>query len=120
MNETLSRLFSKARKTGGAIAYGAGQQAAMLTDRACRGARMVRLKASVHSQLRTVGQMLYDTHAGHPADSEELLDQLRRIDTLNDEIARCRSPAVPHLRRRRPSRRPLLPSVRPEAVNNAA
>ena len=74
MNETLSRLFSKARKTGGAIAYGAGQQAAMLTDRACRGARMVRLKASVHSQLRTVGQMLFDT--------------------LNDEIARCRSGAA--------------------------
>lgn len=78
MNETLSRLFSKARKTGGAIAY---------------GARLVRLRASVHSQLRTVGQMLYDTHAGHPTDSEELLDQLRRIDTLNDEIARCRSGA---------------------------
>ena len=94
MNETLSRLFSKARKTGGAIAYGAGQQAAVLTDRACRGARLVRLRASVHSQLRTVGQMLYDTHAGHPADSEELLDQLRRIDTLNDEIARCRSGAA--------------------------
>ena len=93
MNETLSRLFSKARKTGGAIAYGAGQQAAVLTDRACRGARLVRLKASVHSQLRTVGQMLYDTHAGHPADSEELLDQLRRIDTLNAEIARSRSGA---------------------------
>ena len=48
MNETLSRLFSKARKTGGAIAYGAGQQAAML----------------------------------------------RRIDTLNDEIARCRNGAA--------------------------
>lgn len=94
MNETLSRLFSKARKTGGAIAYGAGQQAAVLTDRACRGARLVRLRASVHSQLRTVGQMLYDTHAGHPADSEELLDQLRRIDTLNDEIARCQSSAA--------------------------
>lgn len=90
MNESLNRLFSKARHTGGAIAYGAGQQAAILTDRARRGARLVRLKASVHSQLRTVGQMLYDTHAGHPADSEQLLDQLRRIDTLNDEIARCR------------------------------
>ena len=31
MNETLNRLFSKARRTGGAIAYGAGQQAAVLT-----------------------------------------------------------------------------------------
>ena len=28
MNESLNRLFSKARRTGGAIAYGAGQQAA--------------------------------------------------------------------------------------------
>lgn len=90
MNESLNRLFSKARRTGGAVACGAGQLSAVLTDRARRGARLVHLRASVHSQLRTVGQMLYDTHTGRPADSEELLDQLRRIDALNDEITRCR------------------------------
>lgn len=95
MNETLNRLFSKARRTGGAIAYGAGKQAAAATDRVRRGARLVRLRASVHSRLQTVGQMLYDTHSGRPADSEQFLDQLRRIDTLNDEIARCRGTSSP-------------------------
>lgn len=98
MNKTLHQLLSAAQHTAGAALYGAGKQAGALAQQARRGARLVSLKASVHARLRTVGQMLYDTHSGHPADSEQLLQTLQEIDTLNEEIARCR-PDRPDLRR---------------------
>ena len=57
------------------------------------------LRQEVKLQLQAVGAMLYATHCGKPSDSEVLLEKLRVIDGLEEQI-RALSTRAEELRRR--------------------
>ena len=56
------------------------------------------LRRSIDAALQDLGQLLYDTHTGHPRDSEVLLAKMEEIDGLKSRLRaleRQRRPACP-------------------------
>ena len=93
MDEKLQNILDCVRNTAAVItdtaadvAYGAGTAARDLLSVGKLNARLAERKASVHTELRHVGEMIYATHTGSPTDSDILLAKLQEIDALHAEI----------------------------------
>ena len=94
MDEKLRELQEKARQTcrrassaAADAAYLASHQAVRLMDSAKLRLRLVELENRRDRELRRVGELVYATHTGDPTDSEALLEQLRTVDGVNEQIA---------------------------------
>lgn len=94
MDERLQALLDSVQKTAATVgdtaadaAYGVKTKATQLLSVAKMNIRLMDLKTEVNAQLREVGELIYATHTGDPTDSEVLLEKLRGIDGLNDQIA---------------------------------
>ena len=72
--------------TAADAAYDLSAKAAELLTAGRRNVRLAELEASVLTELRHVGEMIYGTHTGHPTDSEVLFAKLQEIDALYEEI----------------------------------
>lgn len=95
MDEKLQNLLDGVRETivefSGAAAVAAMDATARARDLLSVGKLNVcltELETSVLTELRHVGEMIYATHTGKPTDSEVLLEKLREIDGLYEQI-RC-------------------------------
>lgn len=94
MNEKLTALLDLARITAvqagdvaADIAYGVGKKSCELLSVAKLNIRIADRKAEINSALREVGEIMYATHIGIPADSDVLVRKLQEIDALKAEIA---------------------------------
>ena len=94
MDEKLRELQEKARQTcrrasaaAADAAYLASHQALRLMDSAKLRLQLAELEGQRDRELRRVGELVYATHTGDPTDSEQLLEQLRAVDGVNDQIA---------------------------------
>ena len=94
MDEKLRDLQEKARQTcrrasaaAADAAYLASHQALRLMDSAKLRLQLAELEGQRDRELRRVGELVYATHTGDPTDSEQLLEQLRAVDGVNDQIA---------------------------------
>ena len=72
------------------VALDAGNKALDLLSVGKMNVALAELEASVLTELRHVGEMIYATHTGKPTDSEVLLEKLREIDELYQQIARLK------------------------------
>ena len=89
MQEILERIRETADIVGTAAADAAcdiGAKAMGLLTAGRRNVRLAELEASVRTELRRVGEMIYATHTGSPTDSDVLLAKLQEIDVLCHEI----------------------------------
>ena len=94
MDETLRELQEQVRQTcrrasaaAADAAYLASHQALRLMDSAKLRLHLAELENRRDRELCRVGQLVYATHTGDPTDSEQLLEQLRVVDEVNDRIA---------------------------------
>ncbi|MBU5625704.1 zinc ribbon domain-containing protein [Oscillibacter sp. MSJ-2] len=94
MDEKLQELLYKVQmaavdigNTAAALATSAVRGAEELVETGRQKARLIDLKAEVNLRLREIGELVYGTHTGEPADSEVLFAKLREIDELKAEIA---------------------------------
>lgn len=94
MNEKVQDLLGGVQRTAVQVsdaaadaAYGVGKKAGELLSVAKLNIRLVDLRAEVNLQLREVGELVYATHTGEPTESETLLEKLREIDGLKEQIA---------------------------------
>ena len=101
MDEKLRELQENARQTcrrassaAADAAYLASHQAVRLMDSAKLRLRLVELENRRDRELRRVGELVYATHTGDPTDSEALLEQLRTVDGVNEQIAEVRGELV--------------------------
>ncbi len=67
--------------------------------------RAARVEGEMDGKLMEAGEMVYATHTGTPADSQELLDKLREIDTLKERLAELNEALG-----RRPEDAPVCPT----------
>lgn len=93
MDERLQSILDSVQRTavsavGSATgaAYTVSRKATALVSVGKLNIRIADLRAEVTRQLQTVGEMVYATHTGDPTSSEELLEKLREIDALNEQI----------------------------------
>ena len=89
----LSCLKGKAAIVGSAAAEVAEETGAKARDMLAAGKlnlRLTELETSVLTELRHVGEMIYATHVGTPTDSDVLLEKLREIDDLHNQIAQVK------------------------------
>ncbi len=78
--------------------YLAGQTAAKAACLTRQSVQAAALRRSIDAALQDLGQLLYDTHTGHPRDSEVLLAKMEEIDGLKSRLRaleRQRRPACP-------------------------
>ena len=101
MDEKLRELQEKARQTcrrassaAADTAYLAMHQAVRLTDSAKLRLHLAELENRRDRELRRVGELVYATHTGDPTDSEQLLEQLRVVDSVNGQIAEVNAELV--------------------------
>ena len=94
MDEKLRELQEKARQScrraataAADAAYLASHQALRLMDSAKLRLHLAELEKQRGRELRRVGELVYATHTGDPTDSEQLLEQLQAVDSVNDQIA---------------------------------
>lgn len=89
MQDILECVREKAGVVGNTVAdaaYDISAKAMELLTAGRRNVRLAELEASVLTELRRVGEMIYATHTGNPTDSDVLLAKLREIDVLYHEI----------------------------------
>ena len=101
MDEKLRELQEKARQScrraataAADAAYLASHQALRLMDSAKLRLHLAELENRRDRELCRVGQLVYATHTGDPTDSEQLLEQLRAVDGVNDQIAEVEAELV--------------------------
>ena len=101
MDEKLRELQEQVRQTcrrasAAAVdaAYLASHQALRLMDSAKLRLHLAELENRRDRELCRVGQLVYATHTGDPTDSEQLLEQLRAVDGVNDQIAEVEAELV--------------------------
>ena len=101
MDEKLRDLQEKARQTyrrasaaAADTAYLAMHQAVRMMDSAKLHLHLAELENRRGRELRRVGELVYATHTGDPTDSEQLLEQLRAVDGVNDQIAEVEAELV--------------------------
>lgn len=94
MNDRLEELLDSVQRTAGQVgevaadaAYGVGRKAGELLSVAKLRMRVATLEGAVEGCLAEIGEMVYATHTGSPTDSEVLLEKLREIDGLHEQIA---------------------------------
>ena len=94
MDEKLRELQEQVRQTcrraataAADAAYLASHQALRLRDSAKLRLHLEELEKQRGRELRRVGELVYATHTGDPTDSEQLLEQLQAVDSVNDQIA---------------------------------
>lgn len=80
--------------TAADAAYDLSAKAMELLTSGRRNVRLAELEASVLTELRHVGEMIYATHTGNPTDSDVLLVKLQEIDALYNEIDALRREAA--------------------------
>ena len=95
MDEKMQDILNQVQKTAAVIgdtaadaAYGVSIKAKELLSVGKMNIRLAELKASVQTELRRVGEMIYATHTGNPTESEELLAKLQGMaveDVLIEE-----------------------------------
>ncbi len=97
MNEKVYELLDTLQKTAvqaGAIAadaaYGVSRKTEELLSTAKQRSRLAGLEGDRDAALAHVGRMVYATHTGTLTDSEVLMEKLREIDGLLEEIAALR------------------------------
>ncbi len=95
MDERLQELLDTVQKTAeevgtaaGDLFTAAGQKASSLLSVSKLNVRAADLKAQRSALLQEVGSMVYGTHTGKIADSDQLLAKLREIDEVNAELDR--------------------------------
>ena len=108
MDEKLQSILDSVRITAAVVgdavtdaAYDIGAGTAGLLSAGKMSVRLAGVEASVLTELRRVGEMVYATHTGTPTDTRTLLAKLREIDELKaeasllrQEIARARGVPV--------------------------
>ena len=101
MDEKLRELQEQVRQTcrrasaaAADAAYLASHQALRLMDSAKLRLHLAELENRRDRELCRVGQLVYATHTGDPTDSEQLLEQLRAVDGVNDQIAEVEAELV--------------------------
>ena len=85
--DSVQRCAARAGDVAADAAYGVGKKAGELLSVAKLNIRVMDQKAAVNVALREIGELLYATHTGDPADSEALQSKLEEIDALKAEIA---------------------------------
>ena len=93
MNEKVYELLALVQQTAETAAvtaadaaYGVGLRTARAVECAKARMRLASLEKQAEELLTEVGEMMYDTHTGHPTDSDALLEKLREIDGVKAEI----------------------------------
>ena len=90
MDEKLQDLMDLVRSSavcaGEFVGYGA-RRAGDMVDAARLNLEILDLNGKVNDKLREIGQSVYDTHRGLFTDSEQLLQKLRELDTLQEDVA---------------------------------
>lgn len=94
MNEKLQELLGGVQRTANQVgnaaadaAAGAGKKAQELLSAAKARMRVATLESTVSEKMAEVGELVYATHTGAPSDLESLLEKLREIDSVKEEIA---------------------------------
>ena len=97
MNEKVYELLDTVQKTAaqaGAVAadaaYGVSKKAEELLSTAKQRSRLAGLEGDRDAALAHVGRMVYATHTGTLTDTDALLEKLREIDGLLEEITALR------------------------------
>lgn len=100
MDEKLQNILNcglrAARQAGAAVSEAldaAGDKAGRMAAVGQLNCRIAELNRQVRLGLQRVGEMVYATHTGAPTDSDDLLEALRDIDQLQDQIRRLRAQA---------------------------
>lgn len=96
-NEKLNAFLAAARETArraGTLAadaaYGLGLAAEKQAAAARRWMRSASVEGRMDGKLMEVGELIYATHTGTPADSDVLDGKLREVDELAEELKELR------------------------------
>ena len=100
MDEKLQNILNSglrvARQAGSSVSDAldaAGDRAGRLVAAGQLNCRIAELERQVRAGLQRVGEMIYATHTGAPTSSDDLLDALREIDRLNEQLSCLRAQA---------------------------
>ena len=95
LKDQLQSLFHTTRRRAvqvGSAARAGAAKAGHTTESALAYTRLrvhaMELKGQVKDRLRNIGELVYATHTGTPADSEEMQHLLQEVDALKAAIAR--------------------------------
>ena len=96
LKKQVASLFHTTRRRAaevGSAARAGAVKAGHTTESALAYTRLrvhaMELKGQVKDRLRNIGELVYATHTGTPADSEEMQHLLREVDALKAAIARA-------------------------------
>ena len=94
MNERVYELIELVKNTAiqagnvaADAAYGMGKLAEETLDRAKLRIRAAKVEGSIDGCMMEIGEMWYATHTGSPTDSDVLLEKLKEVDGLKEELA---------------------------------
>ena len=95
MNERLQELLDNIQRAAGQVGSAAsdaldcaGRKATQLLSVGKLNVQLAELRSEMDGMLQEVGDMIYATHTGTPTDSEVLLEKLRGIDGVQEQISR--------------------------------
>ena len=90
MDEKLNELLHTVRRTAAGAACGVCRKTEELVSAVRLRQRVAELEREEEARLAEAGRMVYATHTGALTDSEVLMEKLREIDGLLEEIAALR------------------------------
>lgn len=94
----LSSLYEAALRAGDLAAdavYGLCAEAERQGDALKRRAQAAAVEGQMEEKLQEVGQLIYGTHTGSPADSDVLDEKLREVDALRARLDALRADMPP-------------------------
>lgn len=90
MDDRLRERLDGAQRAAANAAYGVCRMTESVISAARLRLRLRELEAEAEARLTEAGRMVYATHTGTPTPSEVLLEKLREIDGLEDQITALR------------------------------